>query len=82
MVDILSEVRKIESLRQLANSPTRHRIKIEKRIWNLETKQAHARERPHRRGGGRSKWTRSETRKAGKRTRFEGCELKKERETR
>ena len=31
-----------------------------KRELNLETKQAHALERPHRRVGGRSKWTRSE----------------------
>ena len=56
MVDILSEGRKIESRRQLEAFLSNE----------LEMKQAQARERPQRRGGGRSKRTRSEAPKARK----------------
>ena len=70
MHNILSEGRKIESRRQLQLAiALRSKTQSEK----LETKQAHAREQPHRHAGGRSKWTRSEARKARKE--------KKERET-
>ena len=65
MVDILSEGRKNESRRQLANSPTRHHIKIKKRIGKMSWKRnKRTPVNDHRCAGGRSKWTRSEARKA------------------
>ena len=64
MYDILSEGRKIESRRQLEKLPIA--IRSKRKVEELETKQAHARERPHRRAGGLSKWTRFEARKTKK----------------
>ena len=71
MVDILSEGRKIESRRQLEA--------IYRTNWKRNKRTP---VNDHRRAGGRSKWTRSEARKARKRDSIRRMWIEKERETR